>query len=52
MGKLTVFGPSERARFDHIYSTYVKMETVAACEALWALLTRDNGHFPEFQWRP
>jgi len=39
MGKLTVFGPSERAIFNHIYSTYVTMETVAACETLWDVLT-------------
>lgn len=39
MGKLTVLGPSERARFNHICSMYVKVETVAACEILRILLT-------------
>lgn len=39
MGKLTVVGPPERARFNHIYSTYLTVDAVAACETLWALLT-------------
>ena len=38
MGKLTAVGPSERAGFNHIYSTYETVGAVATYETLWALL--------------